>query len=346
MSNGAQDFFRLWRFQHCLSSAYFPQSNGRAEVAVKMTKRLLRENTSSDGTLDSDKLVRALLQCRNTPDRESKLSPSEILFGRILPDSMPHLAKDVPIFGNQMICGQWHQAWAAKEQAIKSRLIKSCEHLEQGSRELPSLREGDQVLVQNQNKSNPRFKKWDQQGTIIALDGNDQCLIKIHGSGRVTLRNRRFVKKFNSLSGFNTKPELQMLNKVTSQSVCSKNVDPVSQPVSEGEQFPVNEHISPGELQPQPSTFPEESNSQDVLTTRKGPGRPRKEKHQPPWLRRRVSSTAPENIQDVANEDESPSDPMSYDLAEDIQMQRKSTRKRCQRLVYDPVSGVSVTPSS
>ena len=198
----AQDFFSRWRVTHRLSSAYFPQSNGRAEVAVKMTKRLLRENSRSDGSLDADKLVKALLQYRNTPDRECKLSPAEILFGRTLPDSMPQLAKDVPVFENKEIRGQWHDAWTAKEQAIKSRLIQSCGQLEQGSRELPLLREGDQVLVQNQNKSNTRFKKWDQQGTVIALNDKDQCLVKVHGSGRVTVRNRRFVKKFKPLSGF------------------------------------------------------------------------------------------------------------------------------------------------
>ena len=66
---------------------------------------------------------------------------------------MPQLAKDVPVFENKEIRGQWHDAWAAKEQAIKSRLIQSCGQLEQGSRELPQLREGDQVLVKT--RTNP-----------------------------------------------------------------------------------------------------------------------------------------------------------------------------------------------
>ena len=226
VSREAQDFFQRWRVTHRLSSAYFPQSNGRAEVAVKMTKRLLRENTRSDGSLDADTFVKALLQYRNTPDRECKLSPAEILFGRNLPDSMPQLVKDTPIFESKMILGQWHHAWAAKEQAIKSRLIQTCRQLEPRSRELLSLREGDQVLVQNQNKSNTRFNKWDQQGTVIALNDKDQCLIKIHGSGRVTLRNRRFVKKFKSLSGFNTKAWPRSMPVADNQSGVSKEVKP------------------------------------------------------------------------------------------------------------------------
>ena len=83
------DFLNRWGVKHRLSSAYFPQSNGRAEVAVKVTKRLLEDNIGEDGSLNNDKMVRALLQQRNTPDRDCKLSPAEVLFGRDLRDAMP-----------------------------------------------------------------------------------------------------------------------------------------------------------------------------------------------------------------------------------------------------------------
>ena len=86
-------FYKKWGVTHRLSSSYFPQGNGRAEVAVKATKRLLEENMGSDGNLRTDSLVRALLQMRNTPDRDCRLSPAEILFGRPLKDAMPKLDK-------------------------------------------------------------------------------------------------------------------------------------------------------------------------------------------------------------------------------------------------------------
>ena len=77
-------------------------------------------------------------------------------------------------------------------------MLTSCEELERGSRELEPLREGNKVLIQNQNKDTGRPNKWDRQGTIIAIKDNDQCLIKVDGSGRLTLRNRRFLRKLET----------------------------------------------------------------------------------------------------------------------------------------------------
>ena len=54
------------------------------------------------------------------------------------------------------------------------------------------------MLIQNQNKDTGRPNKWDRQGTIIAIKDNDQCLIKVDGSGRLTLRNRRFLRKLET----------------------------------------------------------------------------------------------------------------------------------------------------
>jgi hypothetical protein len=191
------DFYNRWGISHRLSSAYHPQSNGRAEVAVKLVKRMLEDNIATDGSLNTDGVVRALLQQRNTPDRDCKLSPAEVLFGRRLRDSMPQLDKSVMVFESQQVHSQWHQAWAAKEDAIRARLVNSCEQLEEHSKELPPLREGDHVFIQNQSRSVSRPNKWDRQGKVVAIKNNDQCLVRVDGSGRLTLRNRRFLRKFN-----------------------------------------------------------------------------------------------------------------------------------------------------
>ena len=187
---------KRWGVNHDPSSAYFPQSNGRAEVAVRITKRILEDNVGPNGSLDNDKVVRALLQLRNTPDRDCGLSAAEVLFGRRLKDSMPRLDKSVPVFQSPQIHPTWKENWVAKERAIRSRFVKTCEKLEEHSKELPPLHEGDTVFIQNQNSAHGKPNKWDREGTVIQAGKNDQYLVRVHGTGRITLRNRRFLRKF------------------------------------------------------------------------------------------------------------------------------------------------------
>ena len=71
-------FLNQWDIRHRISSAHHPQSNGRAEVAVKSCKRLLRSNVGPNGCLNNDNLLRAMLQVRNTPDPDCNVSPAEV----------------------------------------------------------------------------------------------------------------------------------------------------------------------------------------------------------------------------------------------------------------------------
>ena len=83
IASKTENFHRLWGIKHQLSSVGFPQSNRRAEVAVKTAKRLLMANTGPTGSLDQDRFLRAILQLRNTPDPNCNLSPAQIIFGRL-----------------------------------------------------------------------------------------------------------------------------------------------------------------------------------------------------------------------------------------------------------------------
>jgi hypothetical protein len=68
---------KAWGIRHRLSSAYNPHSNCRAELAVKVGKKLLRDNTGHWGSLDTDKIMRAVLQYRNTPMQDCRRSPAQ-----------------------------------------------------------------------------------------------------------------------------------------------------------------------------------------------------------------------------------------------------------------------------
>jgi hypothetical protein len=63
--------------------------NARAELGVKTVKRMLMDIVSAKGILDRAMVSRALLQLRNTPDRDSKLSPAKALYARELRDFLP-----------------------------------------------------------------------------------------------------------------------------------------------------------------------------------------------------------------------------------------------------------------
>lgn len=87
-SHTTRAFLANWGVHHRISSAYHPHANCRAEVAVKTMKRLIAGNTGPGGTL-SGKFHKALLQYRNGPDPETKVSPATCLFGRSTRDLLP-----------------------------------------------------------------------------------------------------------------------------------------------------------------------------------------------------------------------------------------------------------------
>ena len=176
-----------------MSSAHFPQSNGRAEVAVKSAKRLLMSNTSPTGSLDHDHFLRAMLQLCNTPDPDCNISPVQIVFGRPLRDTLSFVNR-LEKFSNPNVRPLWRQAWAAKEEALRSRISRTTESLKEHSRPLRPLALGKRVFIQNQQGTSPN--KWDRSGIVVESSGHDQYRVKVDGSGRLTSRNRRFLRAY------------------------------------------------------------------------------------------------------------------------------------------------------
>ena len=76
------------------------------------------------------------------------------------------------------------------------RLDRDGARLERYTKKQKAIPVGDTVAVQNQTGRFP--KKWDKTGTVVENQGYDKVLVKLDGSGRLTTRNRRFVKKIVS----------------------------------------------------------------------------------------------------------------------------------------------------
>jgi hypothetical protein len=72
--------------------------------------------------------------------------------------------------------------------------LKTAERLTQHTRTLPPLKVGDHVRLQNQVGLHPR--QWDLTGVVVEVLQFNQYRIRIDGSGRVTLRNRQFLRHF------------------------------------------------------------------------------------------------------------------------------------------------------
>ena len=88
-SSEVMDFYRRWGVRLHLSSVHYPQPNGRAEAVVRSAKHMIRDNIRADRSLDTDEVVRALMQYRNTPLRDTDKSPVQLVLGRQLRDLIP-----------------------------------------------------------------------------------------------------------------------------------------------------------------------------------------------------------------------------------------------------------------
>ena len=82
---------------------------------------------------------------------------------------------------------------ADREKALVTKYGRIQENLERHSRQLRLLPVGAVVQVQNQRGKDPL--RWDKSGIVVESLGNQQYTVKMDGSGRVSLRNRKFLRK-------------------------------------------------------------------------------------------------------------------------------------------------------
>ena len=186
IATATDKFLKDWGVRHRLSSSYFPHSNQRAELGVKSAKRMLRENVSTNGSLDTDSFKRALLNHRNTPDRDTGVSPAQVIFGRPIRDFLPIKPS---LYKPR---GEWILTMERRELALARRHVKQEEMLTEHTKVLTNLKVSDVVMVQNQ--CGPHPLKWDKSGMVVEVLPHNQYKIRMDGTGRVSLRNRKFLK--------------------------------------------------------------------------------------------------------------------------------------------------------
>ncbi|KAJ8373500.1 hypothetical protein SKAU_G00040800 [Synaphobranchus kaupii] len=164
-STETRSFLHRWGVHHRLSSVAFPHSNCRMEIGVKTMKRLITDNTGPKGELDTDAVQRAILQYRNTPDPDTKISPAMCVFGRPIRDFIPI----VP--GKYRPHETWRETLTAREEALRKRHIRTADTWAEHTKCLPPLVVGDLVRVQNQ--TGPYPNKWDRTGSVVEVRQHD-----------------------------------------------------------------------------------------------------------------------------------------------------------------------------
>ena len=139
-----------------------------------------------DGNLKTDQFLRALMIHRNTPDRDTGLSPAKVIFGRATRNFFPIKP------GNFQPRPEWRISMQQRELALAQRHVRKGGDLAEHTKKLAPLEIGQVVLIQNQSGKNPR--RWERSGQVVEVLTFDQYRIKVDGSGRISLRNRRFLK--------------------------------------------------------------------------------------------------------------------------------------------------------
>ena len=149
-SQGYKSFLEDWGVKKRMSSAHYPQSNGRAELAVKTAKRTLIDYIDGYGRLRHDLAAQAMMTHRNTPHQDLGLSPAEMLYGRVIRDHLPILREKYQIYK------RWRGIRELRERAMAKRHLLNQNHYNIHSHPLRELQVGESVQVQNQEGPLPR----------------------------------------------------------------------------------------------------------------------------------------------------------------------------------------------
>ena len=171
-----QTFLKEWGVKWQPSSPYYPQSNGHAEVTVKLIKHLLAK---TGGDVNSEDFQSGLLELRNSP-REDGLSPAQRLFGHPLRSKVPAHWRSFD--------KKWQESAEEADRKRMDTADKRKLYYDRSVMPLSDIKAGTTVLVQD-----PKSKRWDKLADVVGTADKRRYHLRFP-SGRVLWRNRKFLR--------------------------------------------------------------------------------------------------------------------------------------------------------
>ena len=123
----------------------------------------------------------------------------------------------------------WTELMSYRELALARRHSRDHEQWNEHTRRLPPLQVGDHVYLQNLVGNHPR--RWERTGTVVEVRQYHQYVVRVDGTGRVTIQNHQHLRKFTSFHAPST-PSLSVTPTV------QRSVDPVTNRLSPSEASP------------------------------------------------------------------------------------------------------------
>lgn len=176
MPFGSSEFKKFandWNFNTVTISPLHSQSNGLAEKSVSIAKNILRKCYESKQDINV-----ALMLYRNTPLKDTKLSPAQIMLGRAIKTTLPTTCSFLkPV---QVDAKEVHSKLVRKNLDVKNLYDRS-------SQELPPLNEGDNVMIKC-------GKVW-EPGIVVRKHEAPRSYIVKQVNGNEVRRNRKFLRR-------------------------------------------------------------------------------------------------------------------------------------------------------
>ena len=190
-------FATNYGFTHVTSSPMYPQSNGEAERAVRTVKNILKKN---------DDPYMGLMAYRSTP-LQNGASPCQLLMGREIRTTLPRIsAGSVPANIRER-----EERYRRQQAVTFNRRHRATE--------LPTLNEGETVLIRDQNR----------RGQVIEQNTSPRSYVVQTDQGSTIRRNRGSLIALPSPQP--TQPEAQTERETVTPELCQTPVKSPAAPV-------------------------------------------------------------------------------------------------------------------